>query len=697
LKYFFFRYINFLTLLLLITSGILHSQTYYWEKLADDWVYDILVDKYGHLYYTGDQGVYRSYDSGNSWVLINNGLNGIWLRCLAIDSSNVIYGGTRGQGGVYKTTNNGDSWTLTNLSVDIYSLEIGANNSIWAGGEDSIYFSSDAGITWVSSYVDDYWVWDIALTQNNSIFAATNEIYRSTNNGLSWEAVYSSRPPSQFFIDSSASIYAAMNYLGVMKSTDNGESWDTISTQNLESIYRNNNGVFYGAWFGVYESTDNGITWVYRGVDSQVKPIAFLDSLIFVGSKSFGSGLYKYDPSIAQYIGNNFFPLGIGNKWQYYYSATNGARQISKDEVVKDSVINNLTYYKLSGSKNDWVRYSEEDKKLFIYWNDSDYVYMNYILNESSTFSHMDFNSHTIRNVSIIAPGEYSVFDSSFFYRGYYYIVGNIFFDSYTFRYAESLGEIYYRIHSEGPGGSSVTGIRKIIRAIINDGDTTRYLSDHQKPLIDINPVLITNDFSLNLNFTVDHAYTYSNSNGFFNFIDTVLLNSYYFNGDSTVSNLTILLNNETNTINYSVDIELDSTLMKNDYDYFYGIYAVDKGIVRENSLSPDSGFYKLIYDTTATLVPQSEPEVLTYYLKQNYPNPFNPTTSIQYAIIKRQWVTLKVFDLLGNELATLLDEEKPAGNYKITFNGAGLSSGIYFYRLKAGSFIQTKKMILLK
>lgn len=88
--------------------------------------------------------------------------------------------------------------------------------------------------------------------------------------------------------------------------------------------------------------------------------------------------------------------------------------------------------------------------------------------------------------------------------------------------------------------------------------------------------------------------------------------------------------------------------------------------------------------------------------LKQNYPNPFNPVTKIIYIIPKLNFVKLKVYDVLGNEITTLVNEEKPAGEYNVEFNshsdeGRNLSSGIYFYQLRAGEFIQTKKMILIK
>jgi hypothetical protein len=85
------------------------------------------------------------------------------------------------------------------------------------------------------------------------------------------------------------------------------------------------------------------------------------------------------------------------------------------------------------------------------------------------------------------------------------------------------------------------------------------------------------------------------------------------------------------------------------------------------------------------------------FRLFQNYPNPFNPITSIQYAVGSRQFVTLKIYDVLGNEIATLVNEEKSAGHYTVEFDGSKLSSGIYFYQMKAGSFTATKKLILLK
>ena len=85
------------------------------------------------------------------------------------------------------------------------------------------------------------------------------------------------------------------------------------------------------------------------------------------------------------------------------------------------------------------------------------------------------------------------------------------------------------------------------------------------------------------------------------------------------------------------------------------------------------------------------------FALLQNYPNPFNPVAIINYQLAKNSFVTLKVYDILGNEVSVLINAEQPAGVYKTEFNGKNLVSGIYIYKLTAGNFTASKKMMILK
>jgi endonuclease/exonuclease/phosphatase family metal-dependent hydrolase len=143
----------------------------------------------------------------------------------------------------------------------------------------------------------------------------------------------------------------------------------------------------------------------------------------------------------------------------------------------------------------------------------------------------------------------------------------------------------------------------------------------------------------------------------------------------------------------YTGQLIIDSSTVIMDETYAGNSYCSDHlGVMTTFSLNPSS------IDDEGTLIKDFE-------LYQNYPNPFNPSTSIQYTVSSRQFVSLKVYDVLSNEVATLVNEELLAGEYEIEFDARGLASGIYFYQLRAGgseinseqTMIQTKKMILLK
>jgi len=98
---------------------------------------------------------------------------------------------------------------------------------------------------------------------------------------------------------------------------------------------------------------------------------------------------------------------------------------------------------------------------------------------------------------------------------------------------------------------------------------------------------------------------------------------------------------------------------------------------------------------TNEVIIEISQPDF--FLLKQNYPNPFNPSTIISWQLPETKFVTLKIYDVMGNEVASLINEEKQAGNFEVEFNATILSSSTYFYRLQAGSYVETKKMVLIK
>jgi len=137
------------------------------------------------------------------------------------------------------------------------------------------------------------------------------------------------------------------------------------------------------------------------------------------------------------------------------------------------------------------------------------------------------------------------------------------------------------------------------------------------------------------------------------------------------------------------------------DLDNYLGEEIKLRFLFRSDVSNNDDGIYiddiNIIVLEPPTDVEQVVSTINNYVLHQNYPNPFNPTTSIRFAIPEAGITTLKVYDILGREVATLVSEEKSVGTYELTWYAENLPSGIYFYRLLAGSFVETKKMVLMK
>ena len=130
-------------------------------------------------------------------------------------------------------------------------------------------------------------------------------------------------------------------------------------------------------------------------------------------------------------------------------------------------------------------------------------------------------------------------------------------------------------------------------------------------------------------------------------------------------------------------------------------VFTNDSGKVVLANIIPDGGVVSLFKMSISGVEDATDIIPDEIQLFQNYPNPFNPSTSIQYAVSSGQFVSLKVYDILGNEIATLVNEEKTAGIYEVVFGNKlihqNLPSGVYFYQLRVGNFVVTKKMILTK
>jgi hypothetical protein len=226
---------------------------------------------------------------------------------------------------------------------------------------------------------------------------------------------------------------------------------------------------------------------------------------------------------------------------------------------------------------------------------------------------------------------------------------------------------IYSKTSSNDSVFWSILETRDIVRLHGDSPDSTRAIVDSSR-------------FSLLEQNSGDHAMSIVGSSSIF-----LLAGGYsrYYPSDPDDTVLAGV-GNGYNFLNYIIFQRLTGPI-----DIHYSFYGAHIGTAAHHTLS----------NALITSVPQTQqsgsPFVFT--LSQNYPNPFNPTTSIRFAVPVSQFVFLAVYDLLGREVAVLVHEEKPAGTYTVQWNAAGISSGVYLYRLHAGKLVETKKLILLR
>ena len=172
-----------------------------------------------------------------------------------------------------------------------------------------------------------------------------------------------------------------------------------------------------------------------------------------------------------------------------------------------------------------------------------------------------------------------------------------------------------------------------------------------------------------------------TNTSGFSSLLSGARVDGGNFQDLNTYANF---WSSTVNSSSYAYDMILDNAYSGIYYNQDYRDYGIS---------------IRCLKDGTTAVGSDNEKEIpLEYSLSQNYPNPFNPSTLIRYQIPTSGNVTLKVYDVLGKEVASLVNEYKPAGRYEVTFDAQNLTSGVYFYRLQAGGFFkESKKMIVVK
>jgi len=620
--------------------------------------------------------LYKSTDKGTSWDSISYFYN--WsITDLDKNSDNNLFA-VGGNGKIFKSTDSGDNWQSVNspTNINLNAIQfINSQNGCIVGRDGLILSTSDNGNNWSiiqSSTTEDLHALDFFDSMNGMAVGRNwtwieNTILKTTDGGLTWIKKVVSDTLEELldveFIDVSNIIIVGGNddYFGgrepiVLRSSDGGETWMDISSQfprglNSISFNNSNNAVCGGFAGGIYKTNDSGYNWtkLSNGFLNSFGELCTFDSLSFY---TIGKD-YDTNEIIFLYTDNG------GEVWQTKNAPTvtyaSGLDFLDENYGMISG--DNLIFYTLDGC-NTWHQGTTHPNS---------YLGNVKIINNNKAFL-------------LGGQGQGTLLKSS------------------------DGGDTWFTINSNTTGN-----LEQIV------------FKDQSNGLITANsgPSIITTDGGENWN-SINYNFDWLNDGAFYG-NDDIALASYskiYISKDGGQTwTEKIVASSGTYVSSISFKDSLNGTAVG---ETGLLLNTTDGGDTWNQQFSPTlTDFSDIEYSENNCGVIIGEDGVIlgtkkgiqivgvddkqenllptTSYLYQNYPNPFNPSTKISWQAPVGSWQTLKIYDILGNQVATIVDEFKPAGKYETEFNAASLPSGVYFYQLKAGEFISTKKMIIMK
>jgi len=649
-------------------------------------------------------GLYKSSNFGEEWQYIHNFPLFNYIISLTIKDNIILVGTT--SWGIFRSSNNGETWDTTNIKrADILEFTY-RNDTIFATASGwGVYCSIDNGKNWYAKnegivgnlsgqiavngikYFGDtlllatlYGVhrstnfgsrWELSndgIGKNscyclegidNYIFVGTsNGVYRSTNGGLSWHAVNNGIPLNNralYLAVVGKTIFASTDY-GLFRSTDYGASWSTVNPNLPHMLIRpvitsSLNFLYAGNFNGIYASSDNGFSWSRRNQGIQNKRVFDIES---VNSTLFARLYYDFH-----------YSTNSGEDW----TPTDFNKQINTFIVENEKIfaaVNDGVY--LSSNRGlEWIHISVNDsliKSVYLLKKDNKFLY-------ASTVNGIFRSSDGGKNWVYLGFGD-------------------------TYGYKEIL--VADSILLVGISTDHLRGINGDVYRSTDYGSTwTSARIGLPNYLYGIKFLFYKNKFFI---YTYNNVYVSTDNSNSWTLFNSQIPSNLYIRKFIVTNDLLFAATSNgvyhfIDSINFwqavRVGFQNDEVLSISSIGVFLYASVNFKGLFRSN-----------INDLLSSV--KYNPMPKNFILYQNYPNPFNSTSRIKYQIANMGHATLKVYDVLGRELATLVDEEKSPGDYEVQFTIRQLtddsrltSSGVYFYQLRAGDFIETKKMIYMK
>ncbi len=666
----------------------------------------------GEFWVRGGSGIYVTHDGGTTW----NSVSGISPTPSSIYKIRFMPGHpdevhASTDNGYYRSADGGATWskTLDGNFSDFTFTDSNTDGLIFTAnwGENKIYWSALFGASWNVIDLPFTNVGRVALSyQSGTLYAAIARndnhnllgVFKSTDFASTWTDI---SPPENYMsnqgwydniISAPSPNTIFVGGVDLWKTTDDGSSWTKLAGTNIHAdqhaIVRNpaNSDIFIGNDGGLAKSSDFGATWSTSlnsiPITQYVNIDVFKNSLAFIAGGSQDNGI-----SIT---------TNLGATWSYAAGGDGGGVAIDPDDNGKLYMTNGVyggdwTFHRLRSTdgginweninngidpSDQWYIRIRHDQvnPIYLFNNSGPYVYVS--TDNGDNWSKLN-STPFASNVSELSVAKYTSDGGTIVYaclpatsgsRLWVYINGN-WYDNLV--PSDLPNDVQIRKVSTHPedyntsfiimNGISQNGPSKKIYKTTDLGFTWTNITGNL-PNIPFSDVIAypTNDQVL---IAGSEFGCYKTTNG----------GSTWFRWNDGMPDATIITE-----LRYVDEINTTGKFYIVAGSYGRGIY------VRE-----------LNDGTINNVIEETAPE--DYSLTQNYPNPFNPVTSIRFSLPKRDNVELKVYDIRGREVATLINETLNSGSHEISFNAQNLASGVYIYRIKTSAFTQSRKMTLLK
>jgi photosystem II stability/assembly factor-like uncharacterized protein len=661
-------------------------------------------------------------------------------------------GGMTDTNAVYKSTDQGNSFTPLNLSVGrtnysnasyvISTIGIDSNGTIYLGYGTGILSSTDNGSTWAFNNPGQGAIVNFLLAYNGDFYAATttNKILTTNDNGTIWKVVSTvgvSGSLIGFTVNNMGTFFAAIGG-GVYRSTDNGGTWKTVyNTYNAQSIFSDFKGNIYveanNEHYNInlfVKSSDDGTTWKATSTTSISENPAFPSPINQPNNCA-------VDASGNLFVGDGYMGvLKSANLDSTWTQSSNGINCTWGSQLVitpKGTIFFDDGYgtdqrqgvFRSTDGGTTWGPWYGSSTTITI--NISKTLISNLLLMQNGYNSNLELLC-TIGDTLISQGGTNGLnyvlisSDEGNTWLGYgvggtggptdfaFSANGNIYMSTFANGiYGSTTGGTSWSLKADGKKnfiGSSIivnpiTGRILTSGAFTNGGTGTYYSDDNGSTwdtcynigsgFLKVNSagtilLLGSGNVHSGLNISTDNGVTFTNISG-----QKPAINDFFIDDSGKIVVAT------SNGVYYSIDNGVTWQSNNSGLPPWQNVLA----LAHENSGNVYAtvqglGLYKTS-NLVVTAVTNKNKLPSQFVLNQNYPNPFNPSTNINYSLPTSGLVLIKVYDILGREIKTLVNGYKSAGNYSVSFEASRLASGVYFYRMQAGNFVQTKKLLLLK